>query len=225
MSDEYNTLQIALRSIWFDRATTMSMWGYVVTIGQRNLDQDGLVYISPMSFKVRRDGHIATKCDRVHKWDGIGEIVYSTPWVGLESVRLDAYFIRDKRRLRDTGALLSDIFGDSGQGKVIADSIAIAVTAANPVAGVVLKLVPPVIKLVGDILSNQKDGIRIHATGSLRSGDIERLDETSEGVIPWGEAPGDKGFFETDWDLVTTSNPDAHVIVPAFPEEILKQLP
>lgn len=86
---DFNALQISLKALHFDRHTDYSMYGYVIGLAQRNIDGPGQLYLTQGSFKVRRDGRAGTKTDRVYRWDGDGELVFSTKLDGLERVALD----------------------------------------------------------------------------------------------------------------------------------------
>jgi hypothetical protein len=223
---DYNALQIALRSIHFDRVTTRMMFGYVIGLAQRNIDGDGQLYVSQGSFKVRRDGRVRTKDDEVYTWDGDGELVFSTKLEGLERVGLDLYFVRDRRRLREFGGILRQAFGkDEGVGTKLADVLTSAIAAANPVSGAIVALTPQIARFVGKLLEKSKDKVKIRAEGSLKIStlmrDLEGRDEDDDdSTHRWGVSRADKGYFETEWDLVTMANPEGRVIQPELPADL-----
>lgn len=40
----------------------------------------------------------------------------------------------------------------------------------------------------------------------------------------WGESRADRGFFMTQWDLVTMEDPEAKVIQPQIPQDLIDQM-
>lgn len=227
---EYNALQISLRSIHFDRFTDHMMFGYVIGLAQRNIDGGGQLYVSQGSFKVRRDGRVRTKDDEVYRWDGDGELIFSTKLEGLERVGLDLYFVRDRRRLREFGGILRQAFSrDEGVGTKLADVLAASIEGANPISGAILALTPAVARFVGKLLEKKKDKVKIRAEGSLKIStllrDLEDRDkDDDDSTHKWGVSRADKGYFETEWDLVTMADPERKVIQPELPPDLLARL-
>lgn len=222
---EFNALQIALKSIHFDRPTDHRMSGYVVGLAQRNIDGPGQLYVSQGSFKVRRDGDARTRDDEVFRWDGNGELIFSTKLAGLEQVQLNLWFVRDRRRLREAGEVLKDMFGDAdGLGSQLADVLGNAIGSTNPATGAIVALLPKVAKFIGGLLERTPDGVKIFSEGSVRMNqffrDLDAEDLREETEILWGQNLADKGYFVTSWDLVTMSNPERVLTHPELPEPL-----
>lgn len=217
----YNAVQIALKSIHFDRRTRRSMWGYVVGLVQRNTDGSGQLFISDGSFRVRRDNDPKTRVDQVYTYDADGKIIFSTQTDGLESINLSLFFIRDRRRLREFGALLENTFSENELGAKIAKAVADSLKAGNPVGSLVFELVPEAMQFVGKLMAEKRDQVLIRAEGSLRMSTIADLVENDmDDAFTWGESQADKGFFTIDVDLVTMTNPHASVTFVTFPDAL-----
>jgi hypothetical protein len=169
---------------------------------------------------------VRTKDDEVYRWDGDGELIFSTKLDGLERVGLDLYFVRDRKRLREFGGILRQAFGkDEGVGTKLADVLTSAISAANPVSGAIVALTPQVARFVGKLLEKSKDKVKIRAEGSLKIStlkrDLENRDEDDDdSTHKWGVSRADKGYFETEWDLVTMANPESRVIQPELPADL-----
>lgn len=220
----FNALQISLSSIHFDRHTDFSMFGYVVGLAQRNIDGPGQLYLSPGSFRVRRDGKAATKTDAVHVWDGDGEIIFSTPTQGLERVSLDLYFVRDRARIRDFGHVLRELFAADEVGADLAKLLSSAIAKSNPATGAVVELLPKAARFVGRMLESQRDRVKIRAEGSLKMSTILEDNTTggdADNTRLWGRSRADRGFFTTEWNLVTTDDPQRRVIPAELPEQLM----
>lgn len=224
----YNALQISLKELYLDRHTDYSMYGYVVGLAQRNIDGPGQLYVTQGSFKIRRDGRAATKTDRVYRWDGDGELIFSTKTEGLERVGLDLYFVRDRRRMRDFGNVLREAFEQDAIGSEVAKSVVRAIAKTNPSSSAIVALGPKVARFIGSLLAKKRDGVKVRAEGSLKLESIVADDEeagdddVSERL--WGRSRADKGYFVTEWDLVTMEDPERHVVPAKLPDDLVKRL-
>lgn len=225
-NDSFNALQITIRAMHFDRPTTLSMFGYVIGISQRNADGPGQLYLSQGSFKVKRDGNAASKDDTVKRWEGDGELVFSTKLDGLDQVGLDLYFVRDNRRVRGFGGILEDAFGG---GNATVNSAVKLISAALPAAGVpgaVVALAPGVLRGLGRILRKTPNRMKVRAEGTLRVSTLRQRFEDPEfdGELKWGIDHSDKGYFVTDWELVTMANPEVVVVHPQIPKALTDKI-
>ena len=230
MSD-FNALQIYLNSIHFDRVTDRSMYGYVVGLIQANVNGPGQLYVSPGAFKVRRDNKPSTKDEKVFEWDGNGELIFSTALKGLDQVQMRLWFVRDRRRTRDAGAVLKDLFDDGDSKDAIGSKLATVLTTAiegsNPTAAVILALVPGVAHYIGKRLEKVKNGVKIFGSGAeylaplLRGDDDGDDDDRDVSAKIWGGNKADKGYFKTSWELVTMHKPESPLIQPKLPDDLL----
>lgn len=225
-SSNFNALQVSIRAMHFDRPTTPFMFGYVIGIAQRNVDGPGQLFVSQGSFKVRRDGNAVTKDDEVKRWEGDGEIVFSTPLDGLDQIGLDLYFVRDNRRVRGFGDVLADAFGGDNATVNRAIQIIAGALPAAGAGGALVALAPGVLKGFGGLLRRTPNRMKIRAEGSLRVSTLDQryADPDFSGLIKWGLDHSDKGYFVTDWDYVTMANPEAVVRHPQIPEELASKI-
>ncbi|HRI10089.1 MAG TPA: hypothetical protein PKW35_19845 [Nannocystaceae bacterium] len=218
-----NTLQIYLNEIYFDRPTVVVMYGYVVTFAQANVDGDFQMYLSPASFRIVRIDRPGQP-DQVHRYDGDGLLVASFPTEGLSNVTLTAFFVRDRERARDTGALLSDLFKDEGAGSELVEALAPLVSMlprVGAVAAAVLRVQPRLANLIAEILKRRNDVIKIYAEGGRKfNGPASFVDAE----MVWGVGGSDKGFFRTTWDFCATSNPYAVVKTLVLPDSVKHRL-
>jgi hypothetical protein len=225
-ADSFNALQVTIRALHFDRPTTVSMFGYVIGIAQRNADGAGQLYLSQGSFKVRRDGNAATRDDRVKRWEGDGELVFSTKLDGLDQVGLDLYFVRDNRRVRGFGKVLEEALGGDNQTVNTAIEIISGALPAAGVGGALVALAPGVLRGFGKLLRRAPNRMKVRAEGTLRLSTLRQRAEDPEfdGELKWGVDHSDKGYFVTDWDLVTMANPDVVVVHPQIPSELTERI-
>lgn len=219
----HNTLQVFANEIHLDRPTTHTMWGYVVSLARRNTDGETQVYVSPRSFRVRRDGRSWTKDDTVKRFEGEGVLLFSTAWKQLTTVHLDTYFVRDNKKIRDAGHLMKEILGDDGAAARVAKDLAAALSKSS-VAGSVVSVSAQVGAFIGGVVAKRRDRIKVHATGSFRVRDILGPNELEDELV-WGRRdPGDKGYFGLSVDRVTLPDPDAAIVPLKFPKAVENKL-
>lgn len=130
--------------------------------------------------------------------------------------------------MRDFGNVLEEAFDESKVGSKLATALSKAAAGAAPGAAAIVGLAPPVARFIGRLLAKKRDGVKVRAEGSLKTTSLIIEDEeagdddVSERV--WGRSRADKGYFVTDWDLVTMRDPERRVVPAKLPASLVRQL-
>ncbi len=215
-----NALQILLDDeIVLERNVAYPMEAHICTIAQPNTNGDAQIYLSniPFDFRLRR-GRRNADGDRAHRVFARPLIVFSHPLVDLDSVTLETFLIRDRRRARGIAAVLQDVVdADTG----VTGALATALESVTSMAfGAAFAVARGVGRTLASILRNLENRVIIHDIGSQPVPQLPVVGRDE----PWGQGTGDKGYLSVRFEKVTLSRPEQTLRPPKLPPEVERLL-
>lgn len=211
-----NALQIRLDDeVVLERTVAYPMEAHICTIAQPNVGDEAQIYLSnaPFEFRLLRSRRNGDR-DRVHRVFARPLTVFSHPLAGLDSVTLETFLIRDRRRARGIAAVLQDV-ADKDDGVIgdLADGLEAVTSSA---VGAAFALAGGVARLFAKILQGLDNRIIIHDIGTQPVPPLPLVGRDE----PWGRGTGDKGSFSVRFEKVMLSRPDQTLRPPKLPPRV-----
>lgn len=214
-----NALQVRLDDeVVIEGTVAYPMEAHICTIVQPNADGEAQVYLSsaPFEFRLIRSSRNESG-DRVHRVFARPLTVFSHPLNGLDSVTLETFLIRDRRRARGIAAVLEDLVGSGGVSDDLADGLE-AVTEGT--VGAAFAVVGGLGRLFARILRGLDNRLIIHDIGTQP---VPSLPEVGRDEA-WGRGTGDKGYFSVRFDKVSLARPEQTSRPPRLPPKVERLL-